>query len=414
MTRSDSHRHQSSGNRRLSSVTLHPYFVEDVGLTPGELLQARTTDIVVVIPRASGWHRTSKGEIVPENDEHRNRGEEQTIVVGVDGSEHSRMALKWAADEAKRRGSLLRIVYAQTSTPKDVPGWYEANSTDLSAAEAIIADAVGLVATRHPSVLAEARLRNGRHLLCSPSQAGQPTLSSWERGGWADSELLLGSVSNQCVEYAHCPVAVVRGDVDELPLRAPEARIVVGIDGSLGSSRALRWALEEARIRSATVEAVYAWQYPPVGAFGLGPTAGFEVVANETIDAATEYAEKVAPDVRLIAHTCFNAEVPALLDVAKGADLLVVGSRGHGRFHDALLGSVAHQCIRHAKCPVIVARPHLPEEHSEGLPRRGGSIRAIEGDGPATSDQSGAGQGGEVNGHGDRRSGDVVGEMRGR
>ena len=194
-------------------------------------------------------------------------------------------------------------------------------------------------------------------------------------------------MSDQCVEYAHCPVAIVRADVDELPLRVPEARMVVGIDGSLGSSMALRWTLEEARIRSATVEAVYAWHYPPVGAFVLGPTEGFEVVANEVVDAATEYAEKVAPEVRFIAHTCFNAEVPALLDAAKGAALLVVGSRGHGRFHDALLGSVAHQCIRHAKCPVIVARPHLPEDHSEGTLRRRGSLRAIEDD-PATSDQS--------------------------
>jgi nucleotide-binding universal stress UspA family protein len=183
-------------------------------------------------------------------------------------------------------------------------------------------------------------------------------------------------------------VVVVRSDVDELPLRASEARIVVGIDGSLGSTRALRWTLEEARIRSATVEAVYAWQYPPVGAFVLGPLEGFEVVANETVDAATEYAEKVAPEVPFNAHTCFNAEVPALLDAANGADLLVVGSKGHGSFHNALLGSVAHQCIRHARCPVVVVRPHLPDEHSEGAALHRGSIRAIEGDSPPASAQS--------------------------
>ena len=123
-----------------------------------------------------------------------------------------------------------------------------------------------------------------------------------------------------------------------VPLRIPDARIVVGIDGSLGSTRALRWTLEEARSRSATVEAAYAWQYPPVGAFVFGPTQGFEAVANETVDAATEYAERVAPDVRFIAHTCFDADVPVLLDAAEGAELLVVGSKGHGRFHDALLG----------------------------------------------------------------------------
>ncbi len=310
-------------------------------------------------------------------------------MVGVDGSEHSRRALKWAADEAKRRGSLLSIVYAQTSGPKDVPAWYEPGSTDLSPAEAIIEDAVGLVATRHPSVLARGRVDEWpASLVLTIASRSADLVVVGARGLGGFKELLLGSVSDQCVEYAHCPVAVVRADVDELPLRVPEGRMVVGIDGSLGSTRALRWTLEEARIRSATVEAVYAWQYPPVGAFVLGPTEGFEVVANETVDAATEYAEKVAPEVRFTAHTCVSAEVPALLEAAKGADLLVVGSKGHGRFHDALLGSVAHQCIRHAKCPVIVARPHLPEEHSEGTPLRRGSVRAIEDNSPATSDQS--------------------------
>lgn len=324
-----------------------------------------------------------------EDNENRDRGEEQTIVVGIDGSEHSRRALKWAADEAKRRGSLLRILYAQISTPKDVPGWYESRSTDLSPAEAIIADAVGLVATRHPSVLSRGEVDEWpASLVLTIASRSADLLVVGARGLGGFKELLLGSVSHQCVEYAHCPVAVVRADVDELPLRASEARMVVGIDGSLGSTRALRWTLEEARIRSATVEAVYAWQYPPVGAFVLGPAEGFEVVANETVDAATEYAEKVAPEVRFIAHTCFNAEVPALLSAAEGADLLVVGSKGHGGFHDALLGSVAHQCIRHSKCPVIVARPHLPEEHSEGAPLRRGSIRVIEDDSPAKSVQS--------------------------
>jgi nucleotide-binding universal stress UspA family protein len=324
---------------------------------------------------------------VPKDDG--DRDEEQTIVVGIDGSEHSRWALKWAADEAKRRGSLLRIVYAQISTPKDVPAWYEPGSTDLSPAEAIIDDAVGLVATRHPTVLARGQVEEWpASLVLTIASRSADLLVVGARGLGGFKELLLGSVSDQCVEYAHCPVAVVRSDVDELPLRAAEARIVVGIDGSLGSTRALRWTLEEAQIRSATVEGIYAWQYPPVGAFVLGPIQGFEAVAEETVKAATEYAEKVAPEVRFTAHTCFNAEVPALLDAAKGADLLVVGSKGHGGFHDALLGSIAHQCIRHAKCPVIVARPQLPEEHSEGTtPQRGGSIRAMADESPATSDR---------------------------
>ena len=312
-------------------------------------------------------------------------------MVGTDGSEHSRLALKWAADEAKRRKSLLRIVYAHTSAPKDVPAWYQPGSTGLSPAEAIIEDAIGLVATRHPSVLARGQVdeRPAAGALTTASRSAD-ILVVGARGLGGFYGLLLGSVSNQCVEYAHCPVAVIRADIDEFPLRAAGARIVVGIDGSFGSTRALRWTLEEARIRSAAVEAVYAWQYPPVGAFVLGPNQGFEVLAEETVEAAAEYAEEVAPGVPFTAHTCFNAEVPALLEASNGADLLVVGSRGHGGFHDVLLGSVAHQCIRHAKCPVIVARPHLPERHSEGTASVRGSMRATDEDSPAPCDQSGA------------------------
>ncbi len=80
---------------------------------------------------------------------------EPTIVVGVDGSDHSRFALKWAADEAKKHGYLLRILYGRIDEPKHVPAWYEAGSCDLSPEQAVIDDAYGLVGTRHPSVRAQ-------------------------------------------------------------------------------------------------------------------------------------------------------------------------------------------------------------------------------------------------------------------
>ena len=123
-----------------------------------------------------------------ENDQSPYRGEDQTIVVGVDGSEHSRLALKWAADEAKRRGSLLRIVYAQTSAPQDVPGWYEPSSTDLTPAEAIIADSVGLVATRHPSVLARGEVEEWPASLVLTIASRSADLLVVGARGWADSK----------------------------------------------------------------------------------------------------------------------------------------------------------------------------------------------------------------------------------
>jgi nucleotide-binding universal stress UspA family protein len=311
--------------------------------------------------------RTAEGDTVPED---RNLSQEQgakTIVVGVDGSANSRLALKWAADEAKRCGSLLRILYAKIAIHKDVPAWYEAGSSDLSPAEAIIDDAVGLVATRHPSVLARGEIAEcpvSSALIVASRSADLLVVGARGLGGF--EELLLGSVSDQCIEYAHCPVAIIHPDIDEPPLRAVEPQIVVGIDGSLGSSRALSWAVREAQIRSASVKAVYAWQYPPVGAFVMGPAEGFEVVASEIVDATTEHAMRLAPEVTFSAVTLFGAAVPTLLAECHGADLLVVGSTGHSGFRAALLGSTAQQCARHAKCAVIVARPHLSEEQSGG------------------------------------------------
>jgi nucleotide-binding universal stress UspA family protein len=280
------------------------------------------------------------------------------VLVGIDGSEHARSALKWASDEAVLRGTNLTILFAQVKDPKDVPSWFESDASGLSPGQAIIDDAVGLVATRHPSVIVHAEIVDRPpSLVLTAASRSADLLVVGARGKGGFKELLLGSVSDQCIQYAHCPVAVVHGDPDVLPLRAVEARIVVGIDGSLGSSRALQWTLEEARIRSASVKAVYAWQYPPIGTFVMSPLGGFQTAAREIVDAAGEYTQKWAPEVPVDVIDSFEATVPALLDAAEGATLLVTGSRGHGRFVDALLGSVAHQCALHAKCVVVVVRP---------------------------------------------------------
>ena len=299
----------------------------------------------------------------PGPDESRRLG--LTVVVGIDGSEHARRALKWAADEAKRRGAVLRIIFAQISPPTDTPGWYEGGASDLWPGEAILDDAYALVATRHPSVVANAEIVEWPPaLVLTAASRTAELLVVGARGKGGFTELLLGSVSDQCIQYAHCPVAVVHGDPDERPLRAAEPRIVIGVDGSLGSTRALRWALDEAHVRRASVRAIYAWQYPPIGAFVPGPAEGYQAVAREVADAAAEYAQKYAPDVPFEMVMRSGGTVPALLDASRDAEILVSGSRGHGGFHGALLGSVTHQLTRHARCTVLVVRPLLADGQS--------------------------------------------------
>lgn len=278
-----------------------------------------------------------------------------SIVVGVDGSEYSRWALKWAVDEAKRRGILLRIIYAHFTEPENTPAWYESGDPHLSPGEAIVDDAYGLAVTRHPSVLARAEV-----LECPPATALTMAGRSAEllvvgaRGKGGFAELLLGSVTDQCIQYAHCPVVVVHTDPERPPLRAFGPRIVVGIDGSLGSARALSWALVEARMRPASVLGIHAWQYPPIGTFAVSTRQGTELAAEEIVNAATEFAAQWAPGVPFAATARFGATVPTLLEESREAELLVVGATGHGGFAGSLLGSVAHQCARHAVSPVAV------------------------------------------------------------
>jgi nucleotide-binding universal stress UspA family protein len=281
-----------------------------------------------------------------------------SIVVGVDGSAHARLALKWAADEADRRGSGLTVLCARTHESRRTPAWYETGGSDLSPEAAIVEDAVALVATRCPSVVVQGEVVEwpAAMVLTAASRTAE-LLVVGARGLGGFDELLLGSVSDQCVQYAHGPVVVVHADGSDIPYRASGSRIVVGIDGSLGSSRALQWALDEARVRSVSVDAVCAWQSPPVGAFTRGPASGAEVVARDVVDAVIERAERLAPDVPFRATAVCDAPVPGLLGASRGAALLVVGARGHARFRDALLGSVAHQCARHARCAVVVSRP---------------------------------------------------------
>jgi nucleotide-binding universal stress UspA family protein len=134
------------------------------------------------------------------------------------------------------------------------------------------------------------------------------------------------------------------------------ARIVVGVDGSESSRAALRWAARQAELTAALVVAVTAWEYPvfSVGEVLLPPQDPESIATRMLAEAVTS----TLPDnrVEIRQQTVGNHPAQALVDAAQGAQLLVVGSRGHGTFSAALLGSVAMSCIQHASCPVVVVR----------------------------------------------------------
>lgn len=137
-------------------------------------------------------------------------------------------------------------------------------------------------------------------------------------------------------------------------------RIVVGIDGSSGAREALRWAREHARERGATLDAVHTWEYPQTVPLPGGPVrrrAEYFEAAQQALDDVLRDEGIDADEVHATATLVEGPAGPMLTEAAKGADLLVVGSRGLGGFGGLLLGSVSQYCLHHAPCPVVVVRP---------------------------------------------------------
>ncbi len=139
--------------------------------------------------------------------------------------------------------------------------------------------------------------------------------------------------------------------------------IVVGVDGSAGSEDALRFAAEEAKQRHARLRVVHAW-HVPVAANGAGFAMAYPIAPEELEEGAKKTLEK---SVRALAEALDGIDVEQVVEQGQasevlvkqtdGAELLVVGTRGHGGFVGLLLGSVSQQCAHHAHCPVAIVPP---------------------------------------------------------
>jgi nucleotide-binding universal stress UspA family protein len=149
--------------------------------------------------------------------------------------------------------------------------------------------------------------------------------------------------------------------------------IVVGVDGSGSSREAIRWARDEARLRNTDVRAVYAWLLPMVNGYQYIPPElidpdELERRAQELVDAAVAEAAGESTGVHVESRAVEGSAAEVLVRESRDADMLVLGSRGHGGFAGLLLGSVGQQCVHHAVCPVVVVRPQA-NGTSEGSER---------------------------------------------
>ena len=135
------------------------------------------------------------------------------------------------------------------------------------------------------------------------------------------------------------------------------ARIVVGVDGSEASERALDWAVTEATRSGATLHLVTAWMFPMAPGYAFTATVPeVHQAAREVCERAAEEVRRRAPQLRVSTQTLQQTPGFALVAASDGADLLVVGSRGLGGFEGLVMGSVSQYCARHASCSVVVVR----------------------------------------------------------
>lgn len=140
--------------------------------------------------------------------------------------------------------------------------------------------------------------------------------------------------------------------------RNQEQSIVVGVDGSASSKQALAWALRHADTTGLPVTAVLAWEIPAnygTAAMVL-PAAEFAEEAQRALKQVVDEVAAAFPQVHVASRIVEGHPAKILLKEAEHAQLLVVGSRGHGGFVGTILGSVSQYCVTHAKCPVLVLR----------------------------------------------------------
>lgn len=141
------------------------------------------------------------------------------------------------------------------------------------------------------------------------------------------------------------------------PEQPSDHRIVVGTDGSPSSIAALRWAARQAELTGAALEVLMTWEWPVTFAWSMVPNGndpGGD--CEKALDEVLVPIRASHPDLPIRANVIEGHPAPILIKASHGADLLVLGSRGHGAFTGMLLGSVSEHCVSNAHCPVLVVR----------------------------------------------------------
>jgi nucleotide-binding universal stress UspA family protein len=270
------------------------------------------------------------------------------FVVGVDGSDHSRMALPWAAAAADAVGVPVRAVqswiHPRAAVLPIAPVPVSAEEMDEQTREAITTVATDTLGSSAVVTIDVLRGQPAGALLQTVTPDNVLVLGSRGLGGFAG--LLLGSVSQECVEYASCPVVVVRtdrvvGDGDV---------ILVGKDGSEGAQRALAWAQALATATGAGLHAVHAWR----AIESERPPRTGERLRSRAADAVQGWTQQVGDEIESDEIEGDPRDVLVRAAERLAPALTVVGRRGAGGLRSMRLGSTANHLVRHGKTNVAV------------------------------------------------------------
>ncbi|MFI0541634.1 nucleotide-binding universal stress UspA family protein [Streptomyces canus] len=286
------------------------------------------------------------------------------ITAGIDGTEESLAALGWAAREAVRRDTALRVVHAWRFQPYE---GIDAGDRDTQAdwARKAVTEAVRTVTGRYTGLEVDTDLVEGGSvdvLVSAAADAEMLVLGS--RGHGPVVGFLVGSVGQQVIAESTRPVVLVRAG-DQASAEAAGREIVVGQEGDpQDSAETLRFAFETAAARGAAVRAVRAWTLPPVFAYSpaslqlLDEAGGLEPYEKKALAAALQPWRERFPGVPVVEHVEMGSAGQVLLSVAARAQLMVVGRRARRTAVGNRIGSVAHGVLHHADCPVAVV-PHV-------------------------------------------------------
>jgi nucleotide-binding universal stress UspA family protein len=270
------------------------------------------------------------------------------VVIGYDGSPDSERAFNWADQLAAEQGRALRVVISEVDRGQVLEATADWHAARMQSLQDDVRARLDSARARESSVEISP-LPAAEALIDASNQAATVVLGA--QGHSALAGVLLGSVSKQVSRHASCPVVVVRE-----PHAARTDRIVVGVDGSPGSRKALEFAFAHADRTGAPLTAIHAWHE------GVVRRETEDGLAEEIREADRLLGEALAgfgesyPDVKVTPEVVPVSPARVLADASDAAALVVVGSRGLGAFAGLALGSVSQSVLHHARCPVAVVR----------------------------------------------------------